>query len=108
MKIDKKMLCDLFTNWIRHDAQLWGELRQIQIKLLYDRIVKEKTYLQMAIEHNATIHQIRAIFRAIIMKLERSHGKEIGDLLKQINEYLEDVELGRKKSNDLIKNVYLN
>lgn len=108
MKIDKKMLRDLFTSWIRHDAQLWGELRQIQIKLLYDRIVKEKTYLQIALEYNATIHQVRAIFKAIIMKLERSHGKEIGNLLQQINEYLEDVELGRKKPNDPIKNVHLN
>lgn len=108
MKIEKKMLQDLFSSWMRHDSDLWGELRKIQIKLLFDRIVKEKTYLQMAIEHNTTIRQIRALLKAIFVRLSKSHGKEIYNLLKIINDYLEDIEIGRIKPNHAIKEVCLN
>ncbi len=108
MKIDKNNLRCLFSSWIRHDAELWGELRQIQIKLLYDRIVKEKNYFQMANEHNTSITMIRQLLKAIFIKVRHSVGNELANLLESINTYLEDVELGRKKPTAGFSDIFLN
>ena len=88
MKIEKNNT--ILMLWIKHDPDLWSELRPIQIRLLLDRIVKEKSYAEMALEHGTTQGKMRLIFGAILMRIERfissavaAHFRTIDALLEQ-------------------------
>lgn len=109
MKVEKNKINELLALWIRWDAELWGELRNIQIKLLHQRIVKEMTFSKMAEYHDVNIMQLRKIFSAILLRVENLHGKQLGSLLRSINSELEAIETGikLKDDNDLGK-VFLN
>ena len=96
MKVEKIKINELLARWIKWDVQLWRELRNIQIKLLHQRIVKEMSFAEMAKHHNVTIYRLRKIFSAILFKIEKSHGKKIGALLREINTELEAIETGVK------------
>ena len=110
MKIDKQEINEVIINWLRWDADLRGELRKIQIKLLHERIIKEMPFQQLAEKYKATIKQVRKIFAAILFKIERSHGKPIANLLRKINTELEYAETGVKnKTHEFnIRKVFLN
>jgi len=109
MKIEKNKLTELLALWIRWDAELWGELRQIQVKLLHQRIVKEMTFMEMAEFHDVNIMQLRKIFSAILLKVENLHGKQLGSLLRHINSELEAIETGIKsKHGHEFGKVFLN
>lgn len=110
MKIQKNSLNELIALWIRWDAELWGELREIQIKLLHQRIVKQMSFLEMAEFHGATIGQLRKIFSAILFKIERAYGKRFVSILRQINDELELSETGIQstKKNYSFGRIYLN
>lgn len=90
MKIDKKDINVFLALWIKSDPELWGELRDIQIKLLLQRIVKEKSFSEMAQEHKVSETQLRQIFEAILKRVELGLNKEVADHLRKINQLLEN------------------
>jgi hypothetical protein len=77
MRIDKKDINVFLALWIKSDPELWGELRDIQIKLLLQRIVKEMSFAEMAKEHKVQERQLRLIFKAIIKRIERNMSVEV-------------------------------
>ena len=89
MKIDKQDINIFLALWIKTDPELWGELRDIQIKLLLQRIVKEKSFSELAKEHKVEERVIRKIFEAILKRIELGLNKEIADHLRNINQLLE-------------------
>lgn len=76
--------------WIKHDPDLWSELRDIQIRLLLDRIVKEMSFAQMAETHKTTEEKIKLIFEAILVKIDRCICPEVASHLRYINTMLEE------------------
>ena len=85
MKIDKKDINVFLMLWIKNDPDLWSELRDIQIKLLLERIVKEMSFKEMAQKHQTSEAKIRAIFEAIILKIDRCISHEVATHLQVIN-----------------------
>lgn len=89
MKIEKKDINVFLALWIKNDPELWGELRDIQIKLLLQRIVKEMSFAQMAAYHKVEESKIRKIFQAILKRIEIGLGKEVAHHLSMLNDQLE-------------------
>lgn len=111
MKIEKGKFNGLLALWIKWDGELWSELRDIQIKLLHERIVKEMTFMEMADKYDIGIGKMREIFRVILNKVELVHGKQLASLLRLINTELEAIETGVKKrgqEKDPLGIVFLN
>jgi uncharacterized protein YwqG len=90
MKIDKKDINIFLALWIKSDPELWGELRDIQIKLLLQRIVKEKSFAEMAQEHKVSEIKLRQIFEVILKRIEIGLSKEVSDHLRKMNNLLEN------------------
>lgn len=89
MKIEKNNINVFLMLWIKNDPDLWSELRDIQIRLLLDRIVKEMSFEEMAFVHQTSEPQIRKIFDAIIVKIARTISKEVAEHLQIINLMIE-------------------
>jgi phage-related protein len=89
MRLDKKDINVFLALWIKSDPELWGELRDIQIKLLLQRIVKEWTFKQMAEHYKVDEKKMRLIFEAILDKIYLALGKEVAMQLHQINKKLD-------------------
>ena len=87
MKIEKNNV--ILMLWIKNDPDLWSELRDIQIKLLLDRIVREKSFAQMAIEYETDLEKIKLIFEAILCKIDRCICAEVATHLRTINAMIE-------------------
>lgn len=90
MKLEKRDIDIFLMLWIKKDQDLWGELRQIQIRLLLDRIIKEMSFHEMAKTHGTTEAKIREIFEAILNKIGRCISSEIAKHLRIINAKLEE------------------
>lgn len=90
MRIDKQDINVFLALWIKYDPELWGELKQIQLKVLQKRIVKEMTFSQIAKEHGTTEKRLRIIFYAILKRIEVNIDKEIAYQLFKINKGIED------------------
>ena len=111
MKLKKKQIDIFLVSWMKWDAELWGQLRDIQLKFLLERIVYEMSFKEMATKHGISVQKMREMFSVVLFKIGRSHGKKFSSLLRQINTELEAIEMGLKKkdSTDLLyKNIYLN
>lgn len=111
MRVEKNRFNLLLAKWIKWDGELWAELRDVQIKLLFDRIVKEMTYAELAKSYQSTPAKIKEIFKAILYKIEQLHGKELGDLMRQIEAYLDAKDRGVKEKPDQafdFEKVFLN
>lgn len=91
MKIEKKDINIFLALWIKSDPEHWGELRDIQIKLLLQRIVKEKSFAELSREYSVPERKLRVIFNAILKRIELSLGKEEARHLDKLNK-----QLGRK------------
>lgn len=89
MRIDKSDINVFLTLWIKSDPELWGELRDIQIKILLQRIVKEKSFTEMAKEYKVDEAKLREIFQAIIKRIELALGYEVAYHLEKINRLLD-------------------
>lgn len=85
MKLEKRDIDIFLTLWIKNDQELWGELRDIQIKLIVDRIIKEKSYQDLAVEYKTTARKIKEIFEAILYKIDRNISSEVAKHLRIIN-----------------------
>jgi abortive infection bacteriophage resistance protein len=90
MKIEKKDINVFLALWIKSDPQLWGELRDIQIKLLLQRIVKDMSFAEMAKEHKVPEKKLRLIFEAILKRIEVTISKEIAYQLSKMNKMIEN------------------
>ncbi len=106
MQINKKDINIFLALWIKNDPELWGELRDIQIKLLLQRIVKEWTFSQMAQHYQVPEQQIRKIFEAVLFKIERVMNKDIALQLRRINQMLDKRNSMRIESD--FNRVFLN
>lgn len=106
MKIDKKDINVFLALWIKSDPELWGELRDIQIKLLLQRIVKEMSFAQMATEHQVDEKKLRLIFQAILKRIELGLGKEVASYLAKLNNMLERKNVMRIESD--FNQIFLN
>lgn len=85
MKIEKNNINVFLMLWIKNDPELWSELRDIQIRLLLDRIVKEMSFKAMAEIHGTSEEKIKKIFYAIILKIDRCISHEVAEHLQVIN-----------------------
>lgn len=90
MKIEKRDINVFLALWIKNDPELWSELRDIQIRLLVDRIVKEMTYAEMAKVHKVPKETIQKIFEAILTKIDYCISTEIAKHLRIINQKLDE------------------
>lgn len=90
MKIEKKNINVFLMLWIKNDPDLWSELRDIQIRLLLERIVKEMSFEQMAELHKTTKMRMILIFEAILIRIEHFISKEAAKYLRIINEQLDE------------------
>jgi abortive infection bacteriophage resistance protein len=106
MKIEKKDINVFLALWIKSDPELWGELRDIQIKLLLQRIVKEMSFAEMAKEHKVDEKQLRLIFNAILKRIEIGLGKEVATHLTRLNNMLERKNVMRIESD--FNQIFLN
>jgi len=105
MKIDKKNINVFLALWIKSDPELWGELRDIEIKLLLDRIVKEYSFQLLSEIHEVSESTIRRVFDLIIKKVRLSLGNEVATHLSELNSLIEQGDT--TKSID-IQRVFLN
>ena len=86
MEIEGNQIRELIFHWIKGDQKLNKSLRDIQIKILIERIVKQMSFEQMAKIYKSHPNEVRQIFQAILMRIEKSVSKPIADLLNQLNQ----------------------
>ncbi len=89
MQLEKRDINIFLMLWIKNDPDLWGELRDIQIKILLDRIVNEKSYTELAQEHGTDEQVMKQIFHAIVFRIEKYISAEVARHLKTINAKLD-------------------
>lgn len=89
MNIEKRDVNIFLTLWIKHDRELWSELRDIQIRLLIDRIVKEMSFQEMGQQHGVSEKKMRQLFEAILLKIDRCMSSEVAKYLRIINNKLD-------------------
>lgn len=89
MNIEKRDVNIFLTLWIKHDRELWSELRDIQIRLLIDRIIKEMSFKEMGEMHKVSESKMRQLFEAILLKIERCMSSEVAKYLRIINNKLD-------------------
>ncbi|MGV3609644.1 MAG: hypothetical protein ACO1N0_01760 [Fluviicola sp.] len=104
MQLEKKDINIFLMLWIKNDPDLWGELRDIQIKILLDRIVKEKSYAELAKENGTDEFVMKKIFEAILTKIDKLISADVARHLRTINRKL---DARPDKPFDVIE-VYLN
>jgi hypothetical protein len=104
MQLEKKDINIFLMLWIKNDPELWGELRDIEIKILLDRIVKEKSYADLAKENGTDEVVMKKIFEAILTKIDKLLSADIARHLRTINAKL---DARPDKPFDVIE-VYLN
>lgn len=106
MRIDKEDINVFLALWIKSDPELWGELRDIQIKILLQRIVKEKSFAELAEEYKVNEAKLREIFQAIIKRIEWALGYEVAFHLEKINRLLDQKPVMRIESD--FNQIFLN
>ncbi|MBI3238547.1 MAG: hypothetical protein HYZ43_06875 [Flavobacteriia bacterium] len=90
MKIEKRDVNIFLTLWIKHDRELWSELRDIQIRLLVDRIIKEMTFKEMGEHYKVPEGRMKQLFEAILIKIDRCVSSEVAKHLRNINDKLSE------------------
>lgn len=89
MQLEKRDIDIFLVLWIKNDPDLWGELKDIQIKLLLDRIVKEKSYAELAKENGTDEFVMKKIFEAILAKIDKLISADVARHLRVINSKLD-------------------
>lgn len=80
--------------WIQNDPELWCELRDIQKHILIERIVKEKTFKEIAKEMNVLEPRLIMLFDSIVCRIERVMSKDLAKYIRHLN--FELVKRGEK------------
>jgi hypothetical protein len=104
MRIEKRDVDIFLTLWIKYDRELWSELRDIQIKLLADRIIKEMSFKQMGEQYKVPENKMRKLFDAILLKIERCVSPEVARYLRIINNKINQ----RPEKPFTVMEIYLN
>ncbi len=93
----KKNKCNvLLAKWMKWDKDLWENLSKLQIKILCERIVEEKSFTDLALLYKSTPQKVRLVFRAILIRIEKVINNSMADLLREINTEMEAKEQGIK------------
>lgn len=101
MNLEKKDINVFLEMWIRHDPELWSELRPIQIRLLLDRIVREMSYKEIAIVHKVSEEIIRRIFFDIYDRIQRLISPDIAKQLLYL-----DIKLDERPEKPFMRITY--
>lgn len=89
MRLEKRDINVFLALWIKNDPELWAELRDIQIRLLVERIIKEKTFKEMAESHKIPEGRMRQLFEAILVRIDRYVSTEVSKHLRILNQKLD-------------------
>jgi len=111
MKIDKRQIDPILGQWIKWDGDLATHLRDIQLKLLYDRIVQGMTYNELSVSYKSTPKLIKEIFHAVLLRIENHCHKLTTLILTQLNNQLEAFETGKREPISHVfefETIYLN
>ena len=108
MQIDTQELRELIFYWIKSDEKLRTELRDIQVKILIERSVKGLSFEQMASIYKSRSKEVRVIFEAILMKIEKRISKQIANLLRQLNGKLDLDQTNKQDGHFTFSRIFLN
>ncbi len=89
MKVEKRDMQVFIALWIKNDAELWAELKEVEILFLVDRFIKEKSFTEIAKEQELTERTALLIYKQIMMKIERFVSAEVARCLHLFNAMLE-------------------
>ncbi|MCH2229170.1 MAG: hypothetical protein MK105_02405 [Crocinitomicaceae bacterium] len=103
MRIDVQALRELIFYWIKSDEDLRKHLRDLQIKLLIERLVKGLSFEEMARIYDSRPQEVKVIFEAILVKIENSMSKQVASILRTVNNYQE----GKNQRSDFGR-IFLN
>ncbi|MBD3638149.1 MAG: hypothetical protein HUJ25_12425 [Crocinitomicaceae bacterium] len=107
MEIERKQMSELIFHWIKSNGELHYVLRDVQIKLLFDRLVLRLTFDELAKVFRSTPGKIRQIFEALLMRIERYMSRELGELLRAYSNHL-DKKPGSKQHGFEFSRIFLN
>jgi uncharacterized protein (UPF0254 family) len=79
MQLEKRDINIFLVLWIKNDKELWSELRQLEIKILVDRIVKEKSYHELAIDYGTNNMVVKGVLNMIYKKIERFISSDVAN-----------------------------
>ncbi len=110
MHFEKTQLKLLLARWMKWDGDLWRSLRDIQIKILFERIIEERPYPELAETYKTTPKKVRQIFFALLIRIEKSVGKAMADFLRAIDKEIELTHLGESNPETGFRfgTIYLN
>ncbi|MEZ4921864.1 MAG: hypothetical protein R2780_01720 [Crocinitomicaceae bacterium] len=108
MEMDKRQLSELIFHWIKSNGELHYVLRDVQVKLLFDRLVLRYSFEELAKVFRASPGKVRQIFEAMLIRIERSMSKELGKLLRDYNNYLDNPKSRTRKHQFEFSRIYLN
>ena len=108
MELDKKQLGVLLFYWIKSDQQLRLRLRDIQIKILIEHLVKGMTFKELSEKYKTKPKMMRLIFHAMIRRIKKEISKPIAKIIKQLSDELEHGRKPSLKHEFNIKTIHLN
>lgn len=108
MELDKKQVRELILRWIKSDQKLQTTLRDIQIKILIERIVQGMSFVQIAEIYKAHPTKVRQIFEAILIRIEKRVSKAIADVLRKLNQSIESERKPKRQHHFEFSRIYLN
>lgn len=79
----------ILTLWIANDQEFWQELRDIEKRLLIDRIAHRKRIKVLAKEYGKTVHQMHLTMSFLMIRVKTLVDEELGKLLSEIEEDIE-------------------
>lgn len=79
----------ILTMWIANDQEFWQELRDVEKRLLIERIAHRKRINVLAQEYGKTVHQMNLIMSALMIRVKTLVDAELGQLLSEIEEEIE-------------------
>lgn len=88
MNVEKKDVDIFLILWIRNHPEFWSELKDIQISILVNRIVKEKSFKQLAYDYKVTEERMKLLFDGILQKIETYISPDVAKYLRVINRKL--------------------
>ena len=95
MKVNREQLSLIVALWIKNDPLIWSQLRDIQINLLVERMVKGTSIKEIAQRYRIEDKRIEQMILAIILRIEQIYGKDIAEALRSIHRELKGISMSR-------------
>lgn len=89
MRLNKKDINEFIGLWIQNDPILWANFSDTQRGVLKLRILKEKSFKEIAEHFKVDELLVRLIFESVLMKIEKLFDTPLALTLHQINDNLE-------------------